>query len=136
MLGLIYIIIAEFLWATEFVLIRRFFAHLNIFFVMAAASIIGSFFYLPSLFIIKQKVTLSEIGLLVLYGFTSWYLAQMIYAKGIQISHNTFAAAMITLTLPMFAFVLSNIFLKETITLKIIIGACLMILGFILLSSK
>lgn len=136
MTGLIYIIIAEFLWATEFVLIRRFFVNHNAFFIMAVASIVGSLFYLPSLFLIKQKVTLVEIGLLILYGFTSWYLAQMVYTKGIQIANNSNAAALLTLTLPLFIVFMSHIFLKETITLRIIIGGIFMIIGFILITIK
>lgn len=135
MTGLIYIVIAQFLWATEFVLIRKFFAHHNTFFVMAAASLIGSLFYLPTLFVVKQKVTLPEMALLVLYGVTSWYLAQVSYAKGIQIANSTFAAALVTLMMPMFALLLSFIFLKEALTIKIVVGGIFMIIGFILLSA-
>lgn len=135
MIGLIYILIAQFLWATEFILIRRFFSHHNTFFIMAAASIVGSLFYLPSLFLIKQKVTWQEILLLIIYGLTSWYLAQVSYAKGIQIANSAFAAALITLMMPMFTLILSFIFLKETITLKVVIGGIFMMLGFLLVSS-
>ena len=136
MIGLIYIIIAQFLWATEFIIIRKFFSNHNAFFVMAVASVVSAIFYLPSLFLIKQKVTSQEIVIMVIYGFTSWYLAQMVYAKGIQISHNTFAAATVTLSLPLFTLVLSYFFLKEIVSIRIIFGAVLMMAGFILLSAK
>ena len=75
-------------------------------------------------------------SLIFIYGLTSWYLAQTVYAKGIQISHNSFAAALITLMMPMFTLILSFIFLKETITPKIILGGICMITGFLLLSTK
>ena len=103
---------------------------------MAVASVVSAIFYLPSLFLIKQKVTSQEIVIMVIYGFTSWYLAQMVYAKGIQISHNTFAAATVTLSLPLFTLVLSYFFLKEIVSIRIIFGAVLMMAGFILLSAK
>jgi len=136
MIGLLLIILAEFLWATEFVLIRRFFNHHNIFFIMALASIFGSLFFLPSLFVIKQKLNFSEIGLVLLYGITSWYLAQSVYAKGIQMSSNTFAATLVTLTLPLFTLILSYIFLKESVTPRILIGGVFMVMGFLLISTK
>lgn len=128
--GLIYIIIAELFWATEIIFIRRFFPDVNNLFVAATGSIIGSLFYLPIFFATKQKISWQSWAIMAIYAFTSWFLAQIFYVSGIQKSTNGLAVAFAVLSLPLFTLILSAIFLKESLTPKLIIGGALMILGF------
>lgn len=132
--GLFYVVIAQFFWATELILIRKFFPHVNSIFLSAVGSIIGSMFYLPTLFFVKEKVSADNWIILIIYALTSWFLAQIFYVTGIQKGVSAFAIALVTLLLPVFAFIMAAIFLKEPLNLKIIIGATFMIIGFLIIS--
>lgn len=133
-LGLFYIIIAQFLWATELIIVRKFFPNLNSITLSAIGSIIGSIFYLPSLFVFKEKINSRDWLILFIYAFTSWFLAQIFYIRGIQKGINAFTITLTTLFFPFFAVVLASIFLKEALTLKIIIGGIIMTIGFLIIS--
>lgn len=137
MIGLIYVIIAQFFWATELILIRKFFPNVDSLFLSAIGSIIGSIFYLPIL--ISSKTNLlamspKEIFILVIYSITSWFLAQIFYVTGIQKGTTAFAVTLSTLSMPIFAIIMGMIFLNEVITIKAVIGGVLMIIGFLLIS--
>jgi len=82
----------------------------------------------------KQKFTFQEWIVLFILGFTSWFLAQLFYVTGIQKSPNAISATLVTLTMPFCALLMSIIFLKETLTIKAIIGGILMLGGFLLVS--
>lgn len=133
-IGLIYVVIAQLLWATELILIRKFFPTINSFFLSAIGSIIGSIFYLPILFTFKEKMSLKSWVILFIYAFTSWFLAQIFYVTGIQKGTSAFAITLATLLMPFFAFIMAAIFLKEALTLKVIIGGVIMIIGFLIVS--
>jgi len=133
-MGLIYIIFAQFFWATELILVRKFFPTKNPIFLSAIGYIIGSLFYLPTVFIFKEKLAVKDWGIIVIYALTSWFLAQIFYITGIQKGQNAFVITLATLTMPLFALILSSIFLKEAITIKAIIGGIFMIVGFLILS--
>ncbi len=133
-IGLIYIIIAEFLWATEIVFIRKFFPAANSLFLAAVGSIIGSLFYLPIFFTSKEKFSLNSWIIIIIYAFTSWFLAQLFYVSGIQKSSNSMAVTFAVLSLPLFTLILSAFFLKEALTLKAVIGGLIMIVGFLVIS--
>lgn len=135
MLGLIYVIIAQFLWACEFILIRKFFPSQNAIFISALTSIIGSLFYLPFAFIFKQRITGSEWIVLIVLGLSSWFLAQIFFVSGVQKGTSSFALAMATLTLPIATAILGSFFLKEPLTLRMIFGGILMFIGFFILST-
>ncbi|KKP36597.1 MAG: Permease, drug/metabolite transporter (DMT) superfamily [Candidatus Roizmanbacteria bacterium GW2011_GWA2_32_13] len=139
MIGLIYIIIAQFFWASEIILIRKFFPNVNSLFLSAIGSIIGSIFYLPIIFVSKTKLSSmssKEIVILVIYSLTSWFLAQIFYVVGIQKGTTAFIITLSTLSMPIFAIIMGTIFLKEVITIKAIIGGILMMIGFLLVSIK
>ena len=133
-IGLIYIIIAELFWATEIIFVRKFFHNVSPLFVASIGSIIGSLFYLPIFLSSKEKLTLNGLAVIALYAFTSWFLAQIFYVSGIQKSTNGTAVTLAVLSLPLFTLILSAIFLKEPLTLKIIIGGIIMIIGFLVIS--
>jgi len=133
-IGLIHIIIAQLLWATELILIRKFFPTINSIFLSAIGSVIGSLFYLPTLFVFKEKVDLKGWLVLFIYAFTSWFLAQIFYISGIQKGTSAFAITLATLTMPFFTFILAAIFLKEALTIKVFIGGLVMIVGFLIIS--
>lgn len=135
-IGLLFIVIAQLLWSTEMILIRRFFPEMNSLFLSAIGSVIGSIFYLPFLFTIKENISSKSWLVLVAYALTSWFLAQIFYVSGIQRGLSTFTISLATLTLPVFSILLGSIFLKETITFKMIIGGLLMIIGFLTISIK
>lgn len=132
--GLIYIVIAELLWASEIIFIRKFFPNVNSLFLAAIGSIIGSFFYFPVFLAYKEKLSLNSWMIIILYAFTSWFLAQIFYVSGIQKSTNGIAVAFAVLSLPLFTLILSALFLKEPFTQKAIIGGIIMIIGFIIIS--
>lgn len=133
-IGIIYILIAQLLWATELILIRKFFPTMNSFFLSAVGSVIGSLFYLPTLFIFKEKVTPKHWLILFIYAVTSWFLAQIFYVSGIQRGTSAYAITLATLTMPLFTFILAAIFLKEALTFKVIIGGIIMMAGFLVIS--
>lgn len=133
-IGLIYIIIAELLWASEIIFIRKFFPSINSLFLAAIGSIIGSIFYLPIFFATKEKLSLHNLIIIVVYAFTSWFLAQIFYVSGIQKSSNAAAVTFAVLSLPLFTLILSALFLKEPLTIKVILGGIIMIVGFLVIS--
>lgn len=134
--GLIYIVLAQLFWSTEMILIRKFFPDVNSLFLSAIGSVIGSIFYLPVLFAVKQQVSLKNWIILIIYAFTSWFLAQIFYVSGIQKGLSTFSISLATLTLPIFSIILGAIFLKEALTLRVVIGGVFMIAGFLIISLK
>lgn len=133
-MGLIFIVIANFFWATELILVKKFFPTQNPFIVSAITCITASVFYLPTFFVYKQKFTFQEWVVLFILGLTSWFLAQLFYVTGIQKSQSATAATLVTLTMPFCALLMSMIFLKETLTIKTVIGGLLMLGGFLLVS--
>lgn len=135
-IGLIYIVVAQLLWSTEMILIRKFFPSVNPFYLSAIGSVIGSLFYLPTFLIIRQKFTVHNWLILFVYALTSWFLAQIFYVSGIQKGLNTFSVSLATLTLPVFSVILGMIFLKESLTVKTVIGGVLMVAGFLTISLK
>lgn len=136
MIGLIYVIIAQSLWALELILVRKFFPTQNAIFMAAMTSIIGSIFYLPFIFAIKQRFTSVEWIVLIILGLTSWFLAQILYVRGIQLSQNAYLASIVTLTMPLLAALMSVFILKEPITLKMVIGGIFMGVGFLIISLR
>lgn len=133
-IGLVYIIIAEMFWATEIIVIRKFFPSVNSYFLAAIGSIIGSLFYVPVLLANKQKLSLNNWIVIVIYALTSWFLAQIFYVLGIQKSSNSMGITFSVLSLSLFTLIFSWIFLKEVMTLKTVIGGLVMIVGFFIIS--
>jgi len=133
-MGLVFIIIAQFLWALELILIRKFFPTQNAVFVSALTCVIGALFYLPALFIYKQSFTPREWIVLIILGITAWFLALICYVYGIQKSPSAFLATLATLLMPLFAVIMGAIFLHENVTVRSIIGGILMIAGFLIIS--
>lgn len=133
-MGLLFIVIANFFWATELILVRKFFPNQNPFIVSAITCVIASLFYLPAFAVYKQKFTLQEWIVLFVLGFTSWFLAQLFYVTGIQKGQSAIATTLATLTMPLCALIMSMLFLKEPFTIKAIVGGILMIGGFLIIS--
>ncbi len=134
--GLIYVIVAELLYASEIIFIKKFFPTTNVFFLSAIGSIIGSLFYLPVFFIVKEKLSINNWAVILIYAFTSWFLAQIFYVTGVQKSTNAFNVSLAVLMLPLGTLILSMVFLKENISFKSVIGGLLMISGFFLVAFK
>ncbi len=133
--GLIYIVLAEFFWAGELLMVRKFFPNANPLFMTAMTAISAAVFYSPAIFIYKQKFTLPEWIMVALLGIFSFGIAQTLYVKGIQTGPSSFSIALATLTLPLISVIMSLIFFKEPITSKIVIGSLLMIAGFLFIST-
>ncbi len=134
-IGLIYIVISEFFWAGELLLVRKFFPSANPIFITAMTSLAASVIYLPTILIYKQKFSIFEWFIVGILGLFSFGIAQIFYIKGIQLGPSAFSIAIATLTLPFLSVLMSLIFFKEPITLKIVIGSILMIIGFLFISS-
>ena len=133
-MGLLYVIIAQFFWALELILIRKFFPTQNSIAISAITSVIASIFYLPTFIFIKQKFTPKDYVILIILGVTSWFLAQIFYVTGIQKGPNAFVITLVTLLMPLMTFVMAAVFLHEVLTLKIIIGGIVMMVGFLIIS--
>lgn len=133
-IGLIYVIIAELFWATEIIIIRKFFPNVNSLFLAAIGSIVGSLFYIPVFFATKQKLSVNNWIIIVIYALASWFLAQIFYVLGIQKSSNALGVTFAVLSLPLFTLLFSALFLKEALTAKTIIGGMVMIIGFFIIS--
>lgn len=135
-IGLIYVVLAQFMWASEIIIVRRFFPTQNPIFISAIAALTATVFYLPSAIVFKQKISLNEWLILLVLGFVSFFLAQILYITGIQKGGNIYTIILATLTYYLFAFILGAFFLKEPLSLKTILGGLLMIIGFIIISFK
>ncbi len=133
-LGLVYIVFAQLLWSIEMILIRKFFPNANSLFLSAIGSSLGSIFYLPIFFTFKLKFSITNWIILIIYAFTTWFLAQIFYINGVQKGLSTFSISLATLTLPVFSIILGSIFLKGTVTIKEIIGSIFIIVGFLIIS--
>lgn len=133
-MGLLLVIIANFFWALELILIRKFFPTQNSFVVSAITCILASVFYAPAFFLYRQHFTVKDWILLGILAFTSWFLAQLFYVTGIQKSQSAVLTTLATLTMPLFAFIMSAVFLREQVTPKAIIGGICMVVGFIVIS--
>lgn len=133
--GLLYIVLAEFFWAGELLLVRKFFPNANPLFLTSMTALSAAIFYSPALIAYRQKFTVFEWVLVALLGIFSFGIAQTLYVKGIQTGPSSFSIALATLTLPLISVVMSLYFFKEPITLKIVIGSVMMIVGFLFISS-
>ncbi len=133
-MGLLYIVLAELFWATEIIIIRLFFPSLNSLFVSAISCVIASFFYIPTLFFIHEKLITKDWIMLVVLSFTTWFLGQIFYVKGVQKGTSAFFVSIATLSLPLFSILFGFLFLKESLSIKSLIGATVMVAGFIIMS--
>lgn len=133
-MGLALVIIANFFWALELILIRKFFPTQNSFVVSAITCVLASIFYAPAFIFYKQHFTMKDWIVLGVLAFTSWFLAQLFYVTGIQKSQSAILTTLATLTMPLCALVMSVVFLKEEFTPKAIIGGICMIAGFLIVS--
>lgn len=134
--GLLYVVLAEFFWAAELILVRKFFPTENSIFVAGMTSIIATILYIPTFYFSKIKFNQGNWVVLLILGLTSFFLAQIFYVKGIQNGPSAFSLALATLTMPLFAVIMGLIFFKETITVPVIVGGILMIAGFCLISIR
>jgi drug/metabolite transporter (DMT)-like permease len=135
-IGLVYIVLAQLMWSTELILVRKFFPGMHPFFLSAIGSVIGSVFYLPGLFVYKEKISSGNWIILIIYAITSWFLAQILFITGVQRGLSAFTVTLATLTLPIFSVIMGMIFLKEVLTLRAIIGGALIVIGFLVISLK
>jgi drug/metabolite transporter (DMT)-like permease len=133
--GLLYIVLAEFFWAGELLLVRKFFPSANPLFLTAMTAVSAAVFYSPAIIAYKQKFTAAEWIMVALLGIFSFGIAQMLYVKGIQTGPSAFSIAIATLTLPLLSILMSLVFFKEPVTSKIIIGSILMVIGFLFIST-
>jgi drug/metabolite transporter (DMT)-like permease len=136
MIGLILVIIAQSFWALELILVRKFFPTQNPIFMAATTSIISSIFYAPFVFIYKKKFTTVGWVVIVVLALFSWFLAQVFFVKGIQMSTNAYLASVVTLVMPLLAAIMSIFLLKEPITLRMIVGGIIMAAGFLVITVK
>ena len=134
--GLIYIVIAEFFWALELILIRKYFPTQSSILIAGLTSIIASLFYLPTFLFAKEKITTGNWLILFILGLTSFFLAQIFYVKGIQEGPSAFTIALATLTMPLLALIMATIFFKESISTSVLVGGALMIVAFLIISFK
>lgn len=133
-MAILYVIIADILWAGEIIFTKKFFSNRNPVLVAAFASFFATLFYLPTLAMVREKITPRDIVLFIIMGIFVYVVPQILYVKGIQETKSTIAISLATLTVPIFTSLFSIFILKEAITLKLIIGSVLVAAGFIVVS--
>ena len=133
-MSILYVIIADIMWAGEIIFTKKFFSNRSPVLVAAVASFFGALFYIPTLITIKEKVTLRDLVLLAIMGIFVYVVPQICYVKGIQETKSSIAISLATLTVPIFTSLFSIFILKEPITVKLIVGSVLVAAGFIVVS--
>ena len=133
-MAILYVIIADILWAGEIIFTKKFFMGRNPVIVAAFASFCGSLFYLPALLTVKEKITLRDIGLFAIMGIFVYVVPQILYVKGIQENKSAIATSLASLTIPIFTAIFSIYVLKEAVTIKLIMGSLLVAAGFVIVS--
>jgi len=133
-MGIIYVIIADILWAGEIIFTKKFFNNRSPVLVAAFASFFGALFYLPILATVKEKITPRDIVLFIIMGIFVYVIPQICYVKGIQETKSAIAISLASLTIPIFTSLFSIFILKEVITFKLIVGSMLVAAGFIVVS--
>ena len=133
-MGILYVILADILWAGEIIFTKKFFSNRNPVLVAAFASFAASLFYLPTLLTVKEKVTSRDFVLFAIMGILVYVVPQIAYVKGIQETKSAVAASLASLTIPIFTALFSVFILKEPISAKLIIGSILVAAGFVVVS--
>lgn len=133
-MGIIYVIIADILWAGEIIFTKKFFNGRSPVLVAAFASFFATLFYLPTLTMIKEKITPRDIILFIIMGIFVYVIPQIFYVKGIQESKSAIAVSLASLTIPLFTSFISIFILKETTSMRLILGSVLVTIGFIVVS--
>jgi len=133
-MSILYVIIADILWAGEIIFTKNFFAGRSPVLVAAFASFFAALFYLPTLILVKEKITPRDIVLFVIMGIFVYVIPQIFYVKGIQETKSAIAVSLASLTIPIFTSLFSIFILKEVVTLKLVIGSIFVTIGFIIVS--
>jgi drug/metabolite transporter (DMT)-like permease len=133
-MAILYVIIADILWAGEILFTKKFFAGRSPVLVAAFASFFATLFYIPTLLMVKEKITPRDILLFVIMGIFVYVVPQIFYVKGIQETKSAIAVSLASLTIPIFTSLFSIFVLKEVVSLKLIIGSILVTIGFIVVS--
>lgn len=134
-MAIVYVIIADLLWAGEIIFTKKFFSGRSPVLVAAFASFFATLFYLPTLLVVKEKISLRDIVLFIIMGIFIYVIPQILYVKGIQENKSAIATSLASLTIPIFTSFFSILILKEAISLKLIIGSSIVAFGFIIVST-
>jgi len=133
-MGILYVILADLLWAGEIIFTKKFFSGRSPVLVAAFASFSATLFYLPTLLVVREKITTRDLILFAIMGVFVYVIPQIAYVKGIQETKSAVAISLASLTLPIFASLFSILILKETISLKLVLGSILVAVGFVIVS--
>ena len=133
-MSILYVIIADILWAGEIIFTKKFFSGRSPVLVAAFASFFGALFYIPTLLMVKEKITTRDIILFIIMGIFVYVIPQIFYVKGIQETKSTIALSLASLSIPIFTSLFSIFILKEAVTPKLVIGSILVAVGFIVVS--
>ncbi len=133
-MSILYVIIADILWAGEIIFTKKFFVGRNPVVVAAFASFCATLFYLPTLALVKEKISFRDIVLFAIMGIFVYVIPQILYVKGIQETKSAVAISLASLTIPIFTSLFSIFILKEVITAKLLVGSVFVAIGFIIVS--
>ena len=134
MIGLLYVILAQTMWVSELILIRKYLPHMSPFLIAGITTVISNIFFIPGIYILKPKLSQKEFLILFILGFLSIFLAQFIYTKGIQKAPSTFLVSLVGLNFPFLVAIGGWLFLNETISPRELIGGLIMVIGFLIVS--
>ena len=133
-MSILYVIIADILWAGEIIFTKKFFEGRSPVLVAAFASFFATLIYLPILTTVKEKITPRDIVLFIIMGLFVYVIPQIFYVKGIQETKSAIAVSLASLSIPIFTALFSIFILKEVVTLKLVIGSIFVAVGFIIVS--
>jgi len=133
-MSILYVIIADILWAGEIIFTKKYFAGRSPVLVAAFASFFATLIYLPILTTVKEKISPRDIILFIIMGVFVYVIPQIFYVKGIQETKSAMAVSLASLTIPIFTSLFSILILKEAITLKLVMGSILVAVGFVVVS--
>jgi len=133
-MGILYVIIADILWAGEIIFTKKFFNGRSPVLVAAFASFFATLFYLPTLVMVKEKISPRDIMLFIIMGIFVYVIPQILYVKGIQETKSAIAISLASLTIPIFTSLFSVFVLKETVSMKLVFGSMLVSVGFLTVS--
>lgn len=133
-MAILYVIIADILWAGEIIFTKKFFSNRSPVLVAAFASFFATLFYIPTLVMVKEKISTKDIILFIIMGIFVYVVPQILYVKGIQENKSAIATSLASLTIPIFTSIFSIIVLKEAASLKLIIGSIIVAVGFVVVS--
>lgn len=137
--GILLLILSQLMWAVATVIGKKLLTQTSPLLFTAIVLLLSGLMFLPIIFFfdfnkeIKPFLT-GNIVLIIIYTLFWLVLGELLFNAGLSRLSPT-VAALLMFTLPLFTALISIIFLKEPLTLRLIIGAILILSGVFVISK-